>query len=347
MCNVRKIFLQAYAVVMLCMAATGIYAADSDAEDHIVAVVNDVPITARQLDTQTKVLLARAQDVPPRSQKQVASQAQSDPTVVKKQVLQQMINQMLQAQIALAEGIRVEDAEVEHAIQAMAQREHVSVAELKDKITKTGMSEAEFKKQLSTEIAINQLHRKQIAGDVNVTDQEIANYLTTLNSANNTVYEYKIMDYRIDLPKSKSAQAMRYTQNVATQVYEQLHAREKQAQQQAETKILSRLPVTTQDLGWRNINELPDVFNAMIVSMRTGEVKGPIAAANGFHVIQLVEKRAVTAPQTTVAELDMNKQIHGELRELIYKRKFEQNLYQWLSLQREHAHIKVFDKSLG
>lgn len=327
--------------LMLCMISV---ADAATTEDHIVAVVNDVPITARQLDVQTKVMLERRQEQSKLANPQVTSQIQQDPVLIKKQILQQMIDQTLQSQIALAEGIQVEDADVDRAVQVMAHRDHISVQELKSKIEKVGMSDAEFRKQLRNEIAINRLHQKQIAAEVNVTDQEIANYLTTLNSVNNTSYEYKVMDYRIDLPKSKAA--MNRTKQVAASIYQQLQVKKTKPEEGA-TKLLASVPVSTQDLGWRRVEEFPDVFSTMVASMHVGDVKGPIAAANGFHVIQLVEKRAVTAPQTTLAELSMDKKINSELRELIFKQKFEQNLYQWLSLQRDHAHIKVLDKELG
>jgi parvulin-like peptidyl-prolyl isomerase len=71
--------------------------------------------------------------------------------------------------------------------------------------------------------------------------------------------------------------------------------------------------------------------------MRTNEIAGPIQTPNGFHIIRLVDERAIEsksdAPNRTQVE------------QLLMQRKFEEHAQNWVSKMRSQAFVSVNLKS--
>lgn len=137
--------------------------------DHIIAVVNDDVITAHDFETHFQSFLARQDKKPAMNSAKI-----------RKEILQQMINQRLQYQIADEEDIHVSDEEVARAIQKMAQSEHLSTEDFIQKIVKTGLTKSEFLEQIKIEMTVNRLQQQEITAKIIVSEEEINHYLITL-----------------------------------------------------------------------------------------------------------------------------------------------------------------------
>ena len=84
------------------------------------------------------------------------------------------------------------------------------------------------------------------------------------------------------------------------------------------------------DLSWRRLVEIPTIFADPVSKMHKGEVAGPIAAPNGFHIIKLSGVRA-----------NKTKLTKDQVGNMIYQRKFEEKVQVWLKNLREEAYVKV------
>ena len=115
------------ATSILCLPAF----AEKQPLDQTVAIVNDDVISKTEL---TKALS---------NAKMMIAQEHAGPTsanVLKKQVLDQLINKKIQLQIAKQAGVQVSNAEVEKAISRIAEQNHMSASDLYARINQDGMN---------------------------------------------------------------------------------------------------------------------------------------------------------------------------------------------------------------
>src|SRR3546814_7200606 len=110
--------------------------------DGIAAVVNKHVITLQQVNTQAQL----AQDQLRRQNIPVPELG-----LLQKQVLQRMITEELERQEAERLGIRVSDAQVDQAVQTIAQRNRIDVAKLRQEVEKSGTPWATYLSNLRQE----------------------------------------------------------------------------------------------------------------------------------------------------------------------------------------------------
>src|SRR5690606_25299118 len=111
--------------------------------DGIAAIVDKEVITLAQVDA--KAVQVRRQ----MEQQQIPV---PEAAVLRRQVLQQMINAALQDHEAQRVGIRVSDAQVEQAVQSIAQRNRITVDQLRAEITNSGMDWDDYRSDLRSQI---------------------------------------------------------------------------------------------------------------------------------------------------------------------------------------------------
>lgn len=158
MVRLKKFFM---CVFLLCCFQTLAYA---ETLDKVIAIVNSEPITQNELDQQMVVaknqLLASKVTVP------------SD-QVLRKKVLDKLIEMKLQLQLAKKAGITVTDQQVDKTISGIAGKNNLTVSELKTAIEQHNMNFADYKAQIRREMIIGQVTQTQVIPTIKLSDAEI------------------------------------------------------------------------------------------------------------------------------------------------------------------------------
>ncbi|CAJ0814991.1 Chaperone SurA [Ralstonia flaminis] len=259
--------------------------------DEVVAVVNTDVITRRELlnraDLVERTFRAQNRQLPPRAD-------------LLGEVLEQLILERVQAQTAKESGIRVSDADVDRAVESVAQRNNLSVPQLKSKLTESGMAYDKYRDDLRQEILLARLREREVDSKVQVYDGEIDNYLAQQGGGATAAGEQEYNVSQILVPVAEDATA---DQKAAAR--SKAESLLKQAQGGADFAKLARENSGAQDaaqggeLGLRPIGRLPAVFANAVVDLKAGQVASQvIESPAGYHVIKLVEKRA---PTTAIA----------------------------------------------
>ena len=132
--------------------------------DRIVAVVDDDVILQSELDAAVANILnqyrANPQQLPPRD-------------VLDRQVLQSLIMMRLQVARAKDTGIRVSDADIDQAVQRVADNNKIGVDHLRASLSREGMSLEDFRNHLRDQILVQRLQQRAVQGQANVSDSEI------------------------------------------------------------------------------------------------------------------------------------------------------------------------------
>lgn len=254
--------------------------------DRIVAVVEDDVILQSELNAAVAAI-----------QQQYANQPGQLPPidVLRRQVLDRLILMKLQLQRADDQGIRVSDADVDQAVQAVAAQNKMTPDQLRAAVEQTGMSYAAYRQQLHDQLVVQKLHENVVHSSVSVTDSEINNLL---NSPSYKAGEVHLAHIQISIPGGASAADIQAAQKKAEQA---LAAIKGGMPFKAAAIRFSDAPDALDggDLGWRRLDEVPPAFVDTINSLKPGEVSGILHGPTGFHIIQLIDQRAQSKQMVT------------------------------------------------
>jgi peptidyl-prolyl cis-trans isomerase SurA len=254
--------------------------------DRIVAVVNDDVILQSELN-----------DAVASVQQQYAGHTEQLPpmNVLQQQVLNRLVLMRLQIQKAQDQGIHVSDADVDQAIQGVAEQNKLSPEQLRAEVERSGASFASFRGQLADQITVQRLHQSVVQDSVSVTDSEIDNLLS---SPTYKAGEVHLAHIQISIPGGADAAAI---QAAAAKAEQTLAAIKGGMDFNAAAIRYSDASDALDggDLGWRRLDEIPPAFADTIASMKPGDVSPALRGPTGFHILKLVDQRQSSRKMVT------------------------------------------------
>ncbi|WEN16164.1 peptidylprolyl isomerase [Rhodanobacter sp. AS-Z3] len=256
--------------------------------DRIVAVVNDNVILQSQLNEAVASV-----------QQQYAGHTEQLPpmNVLQQQVLNRLVLMRLQVQKAQDQGIRVSSADIDQAVQGVAQQNNLTPEQLRAEVERSGSSFAAFREQLGDQITVQRLHQSVVQDSVSVTDSEIDNLLS---SPTYKAGEVHLAHIQISIPAGGDAAAIQTAQAKAEAA---LAAIKGGMDFNAAAIRYSDASDALDggDLGWRRMDEIPPAFADTIATMKAGEVSPALRGPTGFHILKLMGQRENN--RTMVTEL--------------------------------------------
>jgi len=257
----------------MCAAVTGF--------DRIIAIVNDDVIVATELDS-------RVDEV--RAQLRVVGTPSPPYPVLQKQVLERVIMDRLQLQIADLSGIRISEEQLNAAISDMASSNGLTLRQLRDVLRRDGYDFLRFREQIRDQIRISQVRQTQIRDSVIVSDREVDNFLVMESKLGAPDLEYRLGHILLATPEAASPTDIAVARDAAIQVRQRLDSGADFGEM-AVTYSHGQQALNGGDLGWKSASQLPTIFVALIPRMEPGNVSEPVQSANGFHLIKLLEVR--------------------------------------------------------
>lgn len=274
--------------VLLAMLTAGIAIAQQPAHpgsivtiDHIVAVVNENVITRHELDEMLKTALKQLQKQgvqPP------------EPAVLEKQLLERIILNRVQLQLAKETGLTVSDTELDQTLRRIAQENKMSLQEFYSALEQDGISFNKFRDEIRDEIILVRLKEREVNNRINVTEGEVDNFLQAQETSPDSNDEYRISHILVQLPEQADAlkiQAMR--QRIETALG-QLKSGVEFAKVAAEFSD-SADAMQGGVLDWRPASQLTKKFAEILAPMKPGELTDIIQSPNGFHILKLLDRR--------------------------------------------------------
>lgn len=263
----------------------------ADAIDRILIVVNDDVITAREVETRVAAVRKRLE-----AQK-VNLPA---PEVLQRQVMERMVVERLQLQLARQMGITVDDVRLDSAIRQIAERNQKTPEALRQEMDKEPGGLRAFRDEVRTQLIIQQLIEREINNRIAVTEAEVENFLAG-QAARDGGDEYNLSHILIGLPESASPEVIQRARQQAEDILAQL---KKGADfgQLAVAHSMGQNALEGGGLGWKPAGQLPDLFVTALRNLAPGEVSDVLRSPSGFHILRLNAKRggatAVNVTQT-------------------------------------------------
>ena len=254
--------------------------------DFIVAVVNSEPITNSEVRTKLS-----------RTEQQIQQQGLALPPrgELLPQLLERMISDKAQLQMARASGLKIDDNSVEAAVLTVARQNQISVEELRRRLQVDGIDYAQFRSEIRDELLVNRLRQREVEARVTVTEQEIDQYLRDQDkaaSAAGAVGAIALNLAEILLPVPENATPAQ----VAA-----LDAKAREIMQRARsggdfTALANEFSASSTrgnggQMGLRSAERYPLLFVEATQNLRAGDLAGPVRSGAGFHILKVIEKR--------------------------------------------------------
>ena len=250
--------------------------------DRIVAVVNDDVITQNELNERITLVTHQLQ-------RQGATLPPSD--VLARQILERLINDRVQLQLAKDEGIKVDDLTLDRTIERIAQENKLSMADFRAALERDGVRYSRFRDDIRNEILIARLREKDVDNNIVVTDAEVETELAREAHEASADVEYQLSHILVGVPAQASAEQIEARRRRALAALEALRGGANFGQIAAQ---YSDAPDALQggSLGWRPAGRLPTLFLDVLKRMKPGDVSDILRSPNGFHIVKLIDKRS-------------------------------------------------------
>lgn len=254
--------------------------------DRVVAVVNDEAITQYELDDARSVVVQQLKQ-------QNVQQPASD--VLDKQVLERLITERALLQHAKDSGVKVDDTQVERAIQRIAEDNKLTLDGLRQALAKDGVPYVKYREDVRREIIMQRLREREVDARITVSDAEVENYLATIKAQFGGEAEYRLAHILVLVPEQASAEQIEAKRRRADEALKNIRGGADFGQVAAGFSDANDA-LSGGNLGWRPGARLPTVFAETVRGMKVGDVSPVLRSAAGFHIVKLNERRSKNEP---------------------------------------------------
>ena len=309
-------------IAVLLAASAGAAAQRASLVDRIVAIVNKEVITSSELadavGSAERELRRRGTTPPERS-------------VLERQMLERLILDKAQVQMARDTGIRVDELQLDRAVQRIAEGNKMTLAQFRAALERDGVVFDTFRQELRDQITLTRLREREVDDKIQVSDSEIDLFLESTKAAPGERSEYNIAHILVRVPEQASPEQVEAARRRVERALAEARGGGDFAQLAA---TYSNAPEAVQGgaLGWRAHDRLPELFAETLSRMNPGDVSAPLRSPAGFHLLKLVDRRTAGVsdapiPQTrlrhilvrtseTVSESEARRRL-GDLRRRI------------------------------
>ena len=246
--------------------------------DKVVAVVNENVITASELEAQVDIL---------RQQITAKNMQLPSDTVLRKQVLQHLIDVDLQLQLAKRNEMSIDSVDLNQAIEKIAENNKLTLTRLREELSKQGLNWEEYRANIRKEMLIGRIQQSAVGKEISVTPQQVEDYLKTAQHNDNSKQTYHLQNIVIPLSEEPTTEQLSKAKEKARVLFTKIKQGD-DFNRLAIAESSGEYALEGGDLGERHLAELPEVFAKRVVEMKVGEVIGPIRTGNGFQLIKLV-----------------------------------------------------------
>lgn len=250
--------------------------------DYIVAVVNQELVTASELQSRIN-----------RVREDAARQRASLPPdeQLRREVLDVLIDERVQLTHARDSGTRIDDAELDRAVNNVAVQNQITMTQLRERLRREGIDYARFRNNVRDQLLTERVREREVQSRIRVTDAEIDAFLEQRRAAASANAEYNIAQILVTVPEGAGAEEIARRRERAESAKKRVAAGEAF---ETVAREISEDPNRAAGgvLGMRSADRLPDVFVEVVKKLGSGEVAPELLRTGaGFHLLKLVDKR--------------------------------------------------------
>lgn len=326
--NCKKILTSCVFAIGLSIAFLMPAAVNAQTLDKVVAVVNDDVVMASELSLQVNILA---------NQIRQAGQPMPPENILQRQVLEKLIVESLQLQIAERAGVKASNEQIDAAVASIAAQNRLSSAAFQNELERQGIPLSVFRENVRSQIIIQQVQQALVIKRIDISEQDVDNFMQSEEGrrlAIQAAAEKPITQSHARHILIKPS-AIRNDEETQALLQKIANAVQRGGDFSALAKKYSEDPGSALkggDLGWSSPGQMVPEFEEMVANTEPGKLSPPFRTQFGWHIVQVLERR----------EQDMSEQILRQQAQMILrKRQFQDELPRWLKELRDQAYIQI------
>ena len=249
--------------------------------DRVVAVVDSGVIMESQLNSRVEEILIRLKsdttELPPIN-------------LLEEQVLDRLIIEEIQLQLADRAGIKISDSELNQTLSRVSSQNNLSLEDFRLKLEAEGTSYKSFRDTIKKELIIQRVQRGRVGGKVDISEQEIENFINSEEGKSQLAEQYNVQHILLSVKSGLTEQQIEEIKDEANNLITRLEGDES-FEKLATAYSSGQEALEGGFLGWRTSAELPSLFANVVTELKVGEVAQPLRSGAGFHILKLTDKR--------------------------------------------------------
>jgi len=252
--------------------------------DRVVAVVDSGVIMESQLNSRVEEILQRLKN----------DNAELPPlNLIEEQVLDRLIIEEIQLQIADRAGIKISDSELNQTLARVSAQNNLSLEEFRIKLEGEGTSYRSFRDTIRKELIIQRVQRGKVGAKIDISEQEIENFINSEEGKTQLAEQYNVQHILLSVKSGSTEKEIEEIEVNANSLISRLNDGEN-FEKLAASFSAGQNALEGGYLGWRTEAELPSLFAEVVTELKVGEIASPLRSGAGFHILKLIDKRGNT-----------------------------------------------------
>ncbi len=283
--------------VSAALLAMPVLAQKTQSADFVVAIVNSEPITNSEVQAAVQ-----------RVTEQIKAQRQPLPgnEELRQGVLERLISDRAQLQVAAETGIRIDDAAVDFAEQNLARQNQMEVEDFRLRMGKEGIPVATLRTQLREQLILTRLREREVDARVRISDQDVEKALAEQQATNSDPFaqEINLAQLLVAVPEKADDKLVSQLQAQAQALLVRIRSGEDFVTLVRQHSDADRSKGG--EFGLRRADRYPPTFVQATQTVAVGSVSDLVRSGAGFHILKVLERRAPSALAKSVVQSHAN-----------------------------------------
>ncbi len=255
--------------------------AQAQVKEGVAAVINDEVVSTYDVRMRMRMIISSAGIKPDKNTL----------ARIQQQALRGLIDEHLQLQEAKKFEVDIPQAEVDRAMERLAQRNNASIDTIKNQMRQQNIDPKTLEDQIKAELAWQMIINGRYGSRVRVSNNQIAKTKKRME-ANLTKPQYLVSEIFLESPSPEQ------DANIYQGALSLLSQMRDGAPFPAVAQQFSAAPSAAQggDVGWVHKGDMPAEVESVYDRMKVGTVSSPIKVPGGFYIIALRDKKVGDAP---------------------------------------------------
>ena len=198
--------------------------------------------------------------------------------ILMNQVMEKLIIDELQLQLADRAGIKISDSELNQTFTRLASNNQMSLEDFILFIENNGDSYEEVREQMRKEMRIQRIQRGRVNSNIDITENEFEAFMATNETLSALDPELLVRQILVKELLTANKIVNLINENVD---FSELAKEFSISSNASEGGLLS----------WRKAIDMPDLFEKALEGKSIGYVSEPLESGSGFHILKLEDKR--------------------------------------------------------
>ena len=289
--------------------------------DQIVATANGEIITLNDVNTRLELML---KNQPTEDEDQINE--------ARREVLDQLIERALVAQEMQALKLKVEEKEVDEAIERIKTGNNVTQEQFEVQLGRVGLDLASFRKDVRDQLARIKLANRVLRPGIIIPDDQVSAYFDQHRDEFLKVGQVLLRNIQLSLPDNPTDDDVKVQTQLAERITKEIRAGLPFVEA-ARKYSQGHNAGSGGDMGPVQLKEMSPAIRQAVEGLKDGDVSKPIRLSDTIQVLQVVE--------LFDTEDKIKRRAKPQIQEILASQELARKYKEWITEKRAKSSIKI------